>query len=214
MELSSLKSLYEIHITVNTNNIAEFKTICELEKIKPIILDLQDREGNTIFHDVMTSSKYTGTSPLTFANKLADKLKTHGLPISRIKIEATPYNDLVPTQSNKKNIELNCYFESHLRINTNIISLPLLKIICSKNNAHLSVNIFKTRNVGFSTFTPIQILATLRQNKGNYEEFLEQVYNFKVGLIDNDFNVDKTEIEYAIYDSNIDHDQHWIKNIS
>ena len=107
---------------------------------------------------------------------------------------------------NDFHLEKGNYFESHLRIVTTIEKRPLLQKIAIDNRAHLSRNFFK--KVSDSEYI---IMMTLRNYDVVSEVFTAKVNALKDILIENNFEVDKVEIEFAIFDSNDTHDSNWIK---
>jgi len=99
------------------------------------------------------------------------------------------------------------YFESHLRIVTTENRRNELEEIAKKFDAHLSRNFFKKINEN-----EYIIMMTLRSSTETREFFEILVYNLKEELEICDFVVDKQEIEFAVFDSNTNHDEVWIKN--
>lgn len=82
-----------IHITVDTSenffecDIDGFKSKCQEFGVKPIILDLEIKEGT--LKDVMTSSKHFGDNRSAYeeANRIANELTSSGYKVVRKKIE-------------------------------------------------------------------------------------------------------------------------------
>lgn len=97
------------------------------------------------------------------------------------------------------------YFESHLRIVTTSRRKNELEDIAYQYGAHLSRNFFKKINDD-----EYIIMMTLRDHDTTYESFKKYVNILKKALIDDGFFVDKIEIEFAVYDSHINHDIKWI----
>jgi hypothetical protein len=52
---------------------------------------------------------------------------------------------------------------------------------------------------------------TLRSATDYRERFQRRVEELKTLITDNGFLVDKTEIEFAVHDSNVNHDIEWLK---
>ncbi len=200
-----LANTYEIHVTVKTDDLMHFRRQCERVRVKPIILDLQNHQGQGVMQDVMTSSKYTGKEPLDHANNIKSRLEYRGFEVVRVKIETTPFHSCVPTHANQLTHKLGNYFESHVRITTMPQLLDTLRAYCKAKGVHLSRNVLKKAREG-----EITILATLRTETGFLEEFSAAVLDFTAGLPVSAFDIDKVEIEYAIYDTNKQHDLQWI----
>lgn len=199
-----LADVYEVHITVATDNISRFRSDCEHLGVKPIVLDLQNLRGDGIMTDVMTSGKYKGADPIKNGWALAAHLKSLGYQVHRIKVEATPWCSLVPTQINQLIVADSNYFESHVKIATRECSLPALRSVCKTAGAHLSRNVFSEAKEG------VFILATLRKHEGFLEDFQANVASFITVLEEHGYGVVKAEVEFAIYDSNVNHDLSWI----
>lgn len=200
-------NFYEIHVTVNTSEISRFISVCSNLNLKPIILHLQDQNGNLVLQDVMTSSKFKGCdfSVNIHTMKIIRCLEKEKFNVVRNKIETSPTHPLVPTKINRKVILTNNYFESHIRVLLNEKDMSVLRNISSKLNVHISKNIYKKEENGM-----IKMMASLRHHHGYLEDFSENVKNFVNVLQNNSMSTDKIEIEYILYDSNISHDDKWI----
>lgn len=199
---------YEIHITIERpNNIDVFKMVCNKINVKPIIINLE-KNGDTIMSDVMTSSVHYGDnqSALAEAKIIEMQLKERNYNILRTKIETVPWHPAAPSMRNDLSMEKGNYFESHLRIVTTADRKQFLRQIALEGNAHLSRNFYKKLNDG-----EYIIMMTLRHYNCVYEVFKCKVETLKERLSLNNFEVDKVEIEFAIYDSNDSHDSAWIK---
>lgn len=199
---------YEIHITVDlsksTYDLEEFKNICSEMEVKPIVIELE-RDGEKVMDDVMTSSVWFGdnNTALRKAETLANDLKKLGFLVSRVKIETVPWHPAAPTFF--EDMPDKSYFESHLRIVTSKKRKSDLEEIAEEYGAHLSRNFFKKLSDD-----EYIIMMTLRDNDTHYESFKEDVEYLKKALEEDDFVVDKTEIEFAVFDSNMEHDIKWI----
>jgi len=217
---------YEIHITIENSEISftsmpenikleycekfieKFKFDCESIKIKPIVLELE-KNNTIVMKDVMTSSKHYGdnTTVQKEADRIVNSLKNLNYKIVRVKIETVPWHPAAPKITDKhfKMGEGN-YFESHLRILTTKDKKEGIDFIAKKFNAHLSRNYFKKIND-----EQYIIMMTLRVFDQSAEQFEQSVNNLKNWIIEDGFVVDKVEIEFALYDTNINHDNDWIK---
>lgn len=204
---------YEIHVTVEApKNLEWFKSTCEEIGVKPIIIDLE-KNGDLIMSDVMTSSVHFGNNAtaLLESERIVRALM-HGNDILqynvlRTKIETVPWHPAAPSKTNGVKMKEGNYFESHLRIVTTEDRRPQLENIATSWNAHLSRNFFK--KISENEYI---IMMTLRDYNTTSEEFKTTVDNLKYNLINlYNFEVDKIEIEFAIYDTNVTHDIDWIK---
>ncbi len=213
---------YEIHITVERpDNIDLFKHVCNKIGVKPIIIELE-KDGDTVMSDVMTSSVHFGdnqsavqeaqrifielTNPHEyFVNENDTSTDWKSFKVLRTKIETVPWHPAAPSMKNDLKMEKSNYFESHLRIVTTIERRPILDEIADQYNAHLSRNFFKKLND-----SEYIIMMTLRRYDVVSEVFQAKVNALKEVLESYSFEVDKVEIEFAIYDSNDTHDKVWI----
>lgn len=189
--------MFEVHITVNTNNINQFKTDCDSIGVKPIVIDLQDNNQNSIMIDVMTSSKHSCSNYDLISSHIKNKLIKLGYDIKRVKVEVNPF------YYNIENVSGDIYYESHVRIITNNDNIIKLREICNLNDYHLSKNIFKKID-GENYY----IMSTIRAYNIDLETFNNKIKKFLNEI--SDFKYDKIEIECCVYDTNINHDSKWI----
>lgn len=191
--------MFEIHLTVQTNDVEKFREDCKRANVKPVVIELQNRQtAETVQMDVMTSSKFKGGHSGREVVKLAQKFGEMGYNVLRKKIEIDPgFYGIREVSGNK-------YFESHVRILINKNSEGKLRSLCEKNDFHLSRNIFKKAD-GENYF----IMATLRMYDATVEKFKAKIADFLYNI--RDFKYDKIEVECCVYDSNIKHDHSWIK---
>jgi NTP pyrophosphatase (non-canonical NTP hydrolase) len=217
---------YEIHVTVDTSenffecDIDGFKSKCQEIDVKPIVLDLEMKEGT--LKDVMTSSKHFGDNRTAYeeANRIANKLTSFGYKVVRNKIETVPWHPAAPTFKTGEPIPNGCYFESHIGV---VISpdekeslqefVQGLNDRCTEagrieigGTCKLSQNFFKKSKDG-SKFVN---MLTYRSNKCGRYKFESEVNNIKELLSIDNFNFEKVEVEYAVYDTNTNHDSKWI----
>lgn len=204
---------YEIHITIKIDkkfNIEKFKKDCKKIGVKPIILNLQNQNSDVIMKDIMTSSKIIGNNGEAFEemNRISTSLISLGYNVIRNKIESSYWHPQAPfiADGNTKMPE-NCYFECHLNIFCTNEKLKTLSSIAKNTNCHLSSNIFKEFDDG--TFT---IMMTYRSYTQMYEEFEESLNWIKKCLFFEDFKIEKEIVEFAIYDTKINHDTLWLNS--
>jgi NTP pyrophosphatase (non-canonical NTP hydrolase) len=234
---------FEIHVTVDANNITStkyneffqqpydlhtFKSVCNGIGVKPIVIDLEINDGSVI-KDIMTSSKHFGDNRSAYeeSKRICDELKKYGYKVLRNKIESVPWHMQAPSVlTTDREIPNGCYFESHIGItirpdekdilndfvnnlpdiyhkNYNSIGDPLTLL---SGTAKLSQNFFKKSKDG-SKFVN---MLTYRSNKCGRYKFESEVNNIKELLSIDNFNFEKVEVEYAVYDTNTNHDSKWI----
>lgn len=200
---------YEIHITIQgPGNIEQFQNVCKQLKVKPIVIDLQKNE-KVIMQDVMTSSVHYGDNRSAYdaAEELRYDLSMKGYCVLRVKIETVPWHPAAPSKNDRVFVMPdNSYFESHLRIVTTVDKKRTLETIAKNYGAHLSRNFFKKINDD-----EYVIMMTLRSTTDNREDFKSKVEALKWTLTSVGFEVDKMEIEFAVYDTKISHDKDWIE---
>jgi len=224
---------FEIHITVDTSenffefDIDGFKSKCQEFGVKPIVLDLEMKEGT--LKDVMTSSKHFGDNRSAYeeANRIANELTSFGYKVVRKKIETVPWHPAAPTFNTGEPIPNGCYFESHIGIVISPEEKPYLEGFVEELNAgffspsrgfsrpsqielggtcKLSQNFFKKSKDG-SKFVN---MLTYRDSMTCKEDFERDVELIKFLLNEDKFGFEKVEVEYALYDTNVNHDSKWI----
>lgn len=187
---------YEIHVTVRSPDVTAFRAFCTANALKPIILDLQDREGTTVLTDVMTSSKFVGTAANAWKEMreiTRTLVEVGGFNVVRHKIETVPW---YPASGR--------YFEAHIAVQVKDGYIDDLRETASLAQCHMSQNVFKRAAGGSSIF-----LLT-RRHYGSREAFEKDVIASVAFIALDDFQVLKVEKELCIYDSNTDHDTAWI----
>jgi NTP pyrophosphatase (non-canonical NTP hydrolase) len=204
---------YEIHITVDLSksperSIDSFKAFCIQNDLKPIVIQLE-KDSKLVMNDVMTSSVHYGdnNTAMSKAYSIANRLSRDEYNVTRVKIETIPWHPAAPSELDKDHImPENSYFESHIRIVTKKIRKFELEEIARNFKAHISRNYFKKINDD-----EYIIMMTLRSATDYRERFQRRVEELKTLITDNGFLVDKTEIEFAVHDSNVNHDIEWLK---
>jgi len=200
---------YEIHISVQTTDIADFKIFCEAINVKPIVIDLQNTAGQDVMREVMTSSKHFGdnTSVMKEVDRIRDALTIHGFKVVREKVETVPWHPAAPRRSNHAPMPKDCYFECHFAVivdpNSNQDDLTC---VARSNRLHKSTNVFKKKTDGSCI-----VMFTLRHYTGTYEDFLNKVEQAKSDFLSKNFIVEKVITEFSIYDTKVSHDQKWFE---
>lgn len=222
-ELATFPLPFEIHITVKSDFISmrrftneEFINDCKEIGVKPIVLDLELKEGT--LKDVMTSSKHFGDNRSAYeeANRIEYELEGYGYKVLRKKIETVPWHPAAPVLS-KGVIPNGCYFESHIGVTITPdekqrLSDLVNNTLCNfdevelSGTCKLSQNFFKKSKDGSKYVN----MLTYRSNKCGSTTFKLEVETIKQILISNGFEFEKVEVEYALYDTNVNHDAKWI----
>ena len=219
---------FEIHVTIESpSSIDKFKKSCSSIEVKPIVIDLEINDGSVI-KDVMTSSKHFGDNRTAYeeSKRICRELELQGFKVLRNKIESVPWHPAAPVISTGKEIPNGCYFEAHIgvtiypgqkdelndfvkniedtyAINFSGVGYPLTSL---SGTAKLSQNFFKKSKDG-SKFVN---MLTYRSNMCGSPKFKLEVEGIKHLLVEEGFEFEKVEVEYAVYDTNVTHDAKWI----
>ena len=219
---------FEIHVTIESpSSIDKFKKSCSSIEVKPIVIDLEINDGSVI-KDVMTSSKHFGDNRTAYeeSKRICRELELQGFKVLRNKIESIPWHPSAPVISTGKEIPNGCYFEAHIgvtiypgqkdelndfvkkiedtyAINFSGVGDPLTSL---SGTAKLSQNFFKKSKDG-SKFVN---MLTYRSNMCGSPKFKLEVEGIKHLLVEEGFEFEKVEVEYAVYDTNVTHDAKWI----
>lgn len=230
---------FEIHVTVDAiktfNNtmfdgdeedlplidifdIDKFKNDCSDINVKPIVIDLEINDGS-ITKDVMTSSKHFGDNRSAYeeSERICSELRNKGFRVLRNKIESVPWHPAAPVISTGKEIPNGCYFEAHIGVSiypnqkdelNEFVKSSLTNghLIDLSGTAKLSQNFFKKSKDG-SKFVN---MLTYRSNMCGSPKFKLEVEGIKHLLQEEGFEFEKVEVEYAVYDTNVNHDAKWI----
>lgn len=196
--LKDEERMHELHLTIESiDDVEKFKKDCNEIRVKPIILDLQTKEA--AIKDVMTSytEKCTYTQMQEIYCNQARKFKNKGYKVVRFKIETTSNVNTILHHSG--------YFESHIHLHlSKDFDTLKLQELCQTYNVHLSKNTFKS----YEDYDVV--MATLR-SYDSLKSFKDKL-NTVVDVLNSVCKVGEHHIEYAIYDSNINHDKAWIES--
>lgn len=204
---------YEIHVTVQTNCTERFKARCKELGVKPIILDLQKKSGDVLC-EVMTSSTLS-TYDKTVNEAKAEMLRiSMGLAVDkehftviRAKIETVPWHPMAPSEHNGKFHFEGSHYETHfgviIKSQEDVLALCMF---AESHKLHLSKNAIKR----FDDGSFVQ-MATFRSYTALKEDFELIVDSITRGIYGLGLTLEKTpKIEFAIYDTNADHDAEWL----
>lgn len=199
---------YEIHVTVKTDNIDNFKQICTEANVKPLLLDLQNATGGSVLQEMMTSSIHIGNNSSAYSElqRIVGCLIAKNIPVVRQKIETVPWHPAAPSEKHASPVmPKDCYFESHLAVIVNKSNIDDLRELVSNYNCHLSKNIFK--RIDDENFV---IMATYRKYDGVFESFKKSLEKIKNEILRGGFEIEKTIVEFSVYDSRVHHDAAWL----
>lgn len=209
---------FEIHVTIDSRasdpllpfeTVLVFKKVCEAETLTPLFIDLI-RDRKMIGIDMLTSSKFVGITAdaKREAVRITKAMEAAHLKVVRFKVEA-------PGWANKdvhENWSLSGdYFESHIdvRLGTTFAaqdeSLKRLDAFCKHGRGlFLSMNPAKKYKPN-----PEMILTYRRKcSRAEFAEELHGVLN-RLDLDGFDYTRKAVTTEYAVFDSNLAHDNEW-----
>lgn len=207
---------FEIHVTVEKDpekSVEDFMTLfskaCNGMNVKPIILDLENSEGN-VMNDVMTSSAFYGDNRTVYdeVQRISGNLKRLGYKVLREKVESAPWHPGAPAKEGDA-MPNGCYFESHISIefDNSEEAREELTAAARRINGHLSKNIFKKIEDGRYI-----VMITIRDYHVGREEFEGKIKMAVQHLFEGGWKMPKKPIiEFAIYDTKISHDYLWLK---
>lgn len=196
---------FELHVTVRTSNVEEFKCACIDVGVKPLLIQMQSSGGANVLTDLMTSSVVVGSDNDAFIElkRISSCLSIRGFTPTRLKIEAAPWHASTPSNDNGLRLKAGQYFESHLAVECPSGHRNRLAAVGAMASLHVSRNAFK--RVGETEI----VMATLRKSEGTIEMFKSDLSKARRAVEANGFVVGKEIVEFAIYDSNVNHDASW-----
>jgi hypothetical protein len=185
------KIVYQIHVTVDpSTNPFEFKQICWELKVKPVMVF-----NRGAGHDLITSS-IVEDNPYDAMLDIAKKLEEKGFNVVRQKIETVPWNPKIEGMKTH-----NSYYEAHFTVKTvDITDAEEVGFIAEQHGAKLSFN----AQHKYTTY------VTLRDREADRDTFYKKFQALLKNLLDFQFEVSKVITEFAVFDSNPDHDMVWM----
>lgn len=201
---------FEIHVTVRSTP-EKFREVCDKIGVKPIVVVLQDYQSDMEL-DMMTSSTVSDYDPcLTTAAaeaaRVSHMLEQNGIPVLRVKIETVPWHPDAPTATNGKKHTSETYFESHMQFEiSSQAEHDILSSLCKIYNMHLSRNKFKESVNG--KYVQMVTFRSAAMPIETFKQHCDQVVHASetFGLKLNK----KPYVEFAIFDSNVAHDNKWV----
>ncbi|MEO1517452.1 MAG: hypothetical protein AAFV95_20685 [Bacteroidota bacterium] len=190
----------EVHITcqqMTTDEIGAFESFCQSVDAKPIVILLPKGEHT---QQPMISKIINCDSKEALAKKtrqLKNQFDTNGYEIVRVKMEVAPWDrdkaeHLFETGPDN-------YYEWHGRVQ--LEKEETIRAIVKQLGGHLSRNALKR--------DPKAKLITIREY-GSEEMIKSRIHHLKTGLQQHGIEFAKEELEYCVYDSNVNLDKGWI----
>jgi hypothetical protein len=175
--------------------------------VKCVLIELPEGVTQT---QPMTASYHRGTLTQVWTEvySLAQEICQIGFQVTRVKIEAMVYNQDIPvTDSEVKKHPVTNYFEFHIKALLSPESdLEALRQHCAKFNAHLSVNAFKMNVNGqqHQRFITLRIYELGRRSAtASFQKLVTSLRARGISLME-------PQLEYTVYDSNLDLDAGWL----
>lgn len=199
----------ETHLTVAAQSAAAGDALLRFAnlhglKYLHIVLD----RGQTVSQPMLTrGGRGVLSGELSIARDLARQLDEAGLAVTRIKIEAAPFNQDVPqTDVDAAGLPGHYYFEHHVKLLVGPHAhLAELTQLAAQHQAHLSRNALRVRHDG-----QLERFVTQRcwsVGRATAEQRLEALRQELVGT---GWMIIDIEAEFVVYDNNLEVDAGWI----
>lgn len=200
---------YEIHITVQTDDVQAFKQVCDDIGVKPVLIDMQERTGEHIMYDVMTSftAEYESFTQAWLELFRQYKALSKHFTVTRHKIETVPWHEDAPTKENGKVLENGRHFEIHFGV---IVRTPddeaKLLMLADEFKLHMSKNVFKRYDDGsYCQMLTARSYTMKSEVFQEYSDALTAVFEHRGFLFRK-----RPRVEFAIWDSDGRHDHAWL----
>lgn len=181
--------MYELHLTFDVSDSYEFNKRCIAANIKPLVIDLFDRQLNHVGTDYMTVSKHKSIEEIPDLIKSVSEVIQY--PLIRSKIEQ-------PIEV-KEDMDVG-YYETHF--DCDVDSIESVKSKCIILDLKVSKRVDKS-----------QYIMTYRRSAANIssKRFLENM-NHIMKLMQSNMRIHSFVSEHCISDDNIKHDNIWMEN--
>lgn len=199
---------FEVHLTVRTvGPIDQFRNWCISEQCKCVWIVL-DR-GAEVQQPMATWRRASTvlSAVIAQAHQRAEALEQAGFGVVRVKIEADPSNEQVPTTDEAARLEPSShYFEHHVKLRRNVnAGREMLLQVCVEHSAHLSHNAWRQPVDGIE-----ERFVTLRSFGVGRSSSEQQLRRLLAALEAEGEEVIEVESEFAVYDSNLALDNGWL----
>jgi hypothetical protein len=192
---------FETHITVNLQDLAEIPRLQQWGATRNLkFLHILLEGGSHISQPMLTRRGYGNlTSELQMAKNLEIDLNRANFSVSRIKIEAAPWNQDIPQSDRSASTQAHRYFEHHIKLSLESTTdiLPL-KELTHQHSAHISRNALKIRADGYrERFVTQRCIGVGQIEAQNRLRILVESIE-SLGYVPIDI-----EAEFVVYDSNL-----------
>ncbi|HVX23994.1 MAG TPA: hypothetical protein VG992_01485 [Candidatus Saccharimonadales bacterium] len=200
--VASFVGPHEIHVTVDAESTdpVRFRALCHSLGVKALAIANETPGGVTI-PDLLTAShgKCTSAEAIERMIAIAGALRAANMQVVREKIETVPWHPYAPGQSHA--MPSQTYFESHIGLHTQG-QIPDISDLGLPGPLYISRN---------SDSTTGKIFATYRNYHSDQHSFQNEVANIAKTLTGHGLLLEKADVEFALYDDNIRHDQDWLE---
>lgn len=190
---------FEIHVTTGflpTDREQEFSKYCESVGAKALLIELS--RGEFTQQPMLSTIVYTDRldSVLSTATTLSESLIEQKFGVKRLKIEVPAINaDMFLDEPG----DFDRYYEWHGKITYE--NTEELQEICQKHKVHLSINALKNE---------VQFRFITLREYGNKQRFEQRIHLLLKDLKTGNWEVNKQQSEYCIYDNNSYLDKGWL----
>lgn len=195
---------HEIHVTASpeTTDEEQFRQACGDLGVKAHVI-LNEVPSGEAQVDYLTGSEVNGRSGEAFTElrRISAGLRAEGIDVVREKIETTPWHPMAPKSSLDK-LPPDTYFECHFTLP----DLPTVHGFRALEWGGVPFLISTTeskRQAGL-------LFATMRHYISTAGAFVENVNDIYASLSKQLDDLKPPTVEFALYDSNPDHDNAWI----
>lgn len=186
---------HEIHVTVETEDVASFKRLCEEHRIKPVLIQMPGDIQHPMTSQVLRGSD---SDALTELYRICSIFQRAGLKVIRRKIECS----VIPGQ-NTRDWKLG-YFESHLAFKIKTGDEGFLREAARQiGGVRVSKNAFK-REEG-----AITLMVTRRQSNTDPTNFRAEMEQFRKKFAALGFEAQRLIVEFCWMDDNLPLDNGW-----
>jgi hypothetical protein len=204
---SQRPDVFEVHVTIapcDSADMDRFRDACITNQWKSIVIDLDP----SLPVQPMTCSRVIGTIGIAdqHAANICQILVDKKLVVTRVKIEAAPWNSVVPQDASARHLQGGtAYFEHHVKLRLPHAGIPqVLADVCKQWNAHISRNALKQAADG-----AVERFITLRGDADHRASFATTTAALEQALCAVAMDIQSTVTEYCVYDSNRALDAEW-----
>lgn len=195
---------HELHVTVaaDTTDPSLFQETCNDLGVKAHVIYNEIPDGDSTV-DYLTGSEINCRSTEAFKElgRIAAGLRSAGLEVAREKIETTPWHPLSP-KSSLDQLNPGSYFECHFTL-PDLPTIHGFRVLEWGGIPFLISTTENKRKKGL-------LFATMRHYISTAGAFCQNVNDIHSALTEQIGSVKLPTVEFALYDSNPNHDKEWV----